>query len=407
MLTETRAEVLKPGFPWPGGKSKVADLVWQRFGNVANFIEPFAGSLAILLRRPAAHFVGGYRTETVNDVNHFLVNYWRAVAHDPEAVARYADWPVAEADLHARHRWLMRSDISADWRRKMAEDPEHYDAKIAGWWVWGQCCWIGSGWCAGDIAEKRPAFSFGNLEPGVRCNHPQMAEGRPQLADAFDIGRGVNGGGQLHAKRPNFPDSKSSPGIGILADSGASTLWQQVPELEHQRGVNAIQLGTCDARRAWLTEWMHRLSDRMRLVRTCYGHWSRVCDSESTLARLGTTGVFLDPPYPSQSTDGKRSRAPSLYASDKGADLNVLRDEVLDWCIRWGSNPEIRIAVCGYERDGYEVLEEKHGWTVEAWETGGGYANQRRKGKGKSENAKRERIWFSPACINEASLFDN
>ena len=38
------------------GKAKVADLVWQRLGNVDNYVEPFMGSLATLLRRPADHF---------------------------------------------------------------------------------------------------------------------------------------------------------------------------------------------------------------------------------------------------------------------------------------------------------------------------------------------------------------
>ena len=156
---------------------------------------------------------------------------------------------------------------------------------------------------------------------------------------------------------------------------------------------------------------MRRLADRLRLVRTCYGDWSRVCSSESTTTRLGLTGVFLDPPYPARSTDGKKSRDPSLYATDRGADLNRLRDDVLAWCRAWGPNPRMRIAVCGYERDGYEALEAE-GWSVVAWEAGGGYGNQGRNGQGKSKNAKRERIWFSPACLPEVlpaaapSLFD-
>ena len=41
-------------FPWFGGKSKVAHLVWDRFGNTPNYVEPFAGSLAVLLNRPHA-----------------------------------------------------------------------------------------------------------------------------------------------------------------------------------------------------------------------------------------------------------------------------------------------------------------------------------------------------------------
>ena len=96
------APPFKPPFPWFGGKSKVAPEVWRRFGPVRNYVEPFMGSLAMLLLRPGP-FVG---TETVNDADGFLANFWRAVRLDPAAVAEHADWPVNENDLHARHVWL-------------------------------------------------------------------------------------------------------------------------------------------------------------------------------------------------------------------------------------------------------------------------------------------------------------
>jgi site-specific DNA-adenine methylase len=41
--------MLKAPFPWFGGKSRVADIVWDRFGDVANYVEPFFGSGAVLL----------------------------------------------------------------------------------------------------------------------------------------------------------------------------------------------------------------------------------------------------------------------------------------------------------------------------------------------------------------------
>ena len=70
--------------------------------NTTNYVEPFAGSLAVLLGRPHAP-----RIETVNDLDCYLANFWRATSRDPEAVAVAADWPINEADLHARHRWLV------------------------------------------------------------------------------------------------------------------------------------------------------------------------------------------------------------------------------------------------------------------------------------------------------------
>lgn len=384
MLLELPTAVLKSPFPYAGGKSKVADLVWKRFGNVDNFVEPFAGTLAVLLRRPAEHFRDGYRVETCNDLNHYIVNFWRAVKNAPDEVAKWCDNPVLEADLHARHQWLVKSREAVEFRNKMKEDPEHYDAKIAGWWVWGQCCWIGGAWCAKGYVDRKSMPRISNeFDIGVGVCGSQLGDSRPQLTDAFDIGRGVNASHQMPSLR----------GDGGAAGSGVVAFGKTKP-------------GTCEARQIWLQDWMGRLADRLRLTRTCYGHWSRICNSKSTMTRLGLTGAFLDPPYPEERSDtGEKSRDGTLYATDNGADLNALRDEVLSWCQEWGPNKQVRIAVCGYEGDGYEVLLQE-GWTQTEWETSGGYGNQ--SGKKKSANAKRERIWWSPYCLSEVvqpSLF--
>lgn len=94
---------MKAPFPWFGGKSRVADVVWRAFGaDVPNYVEPFYGSGAVLLGRPG----GAGKIETANDRDRYVANFWRAVVADPLEVARHADWPVNEADLHARHQWL-------------------------------------------------------------------------------------------------------------------------------------------------------------------------------------------------------------------------------------------------------------------------------------------------------------
>jgi hypothetical protein len=131
-------------FPWFGGKSRAADLVWRHLGAVGGYVEPFAGSLGVLLGRPTEHA----GTETVNDIDGYVVNFWRAVRHDPEAVAAYCDWPVTELDLTARHSWLVNN--GAERLGALQSDADWFDARIAGWWVWGCCAWIGSGWCSGQ-----------------------------------------------------------------------------------------------------------------------------------------------------------------------------------------------------------------------------------------------------------------
>lgn len=175
-IYQANREILTAPFPWFGGKRRVADMVWQRFGDVLNYVEPFAGSLAVLLGRPSAP-----RIETVNDRDAYLANFWRAVQVEPDAVARYADWPVNEADLHARHLWLVQQD---DFRERMMIDPDYYDAKIAGWWVWGLSAWIGSGWCDVSLTapgKKRPelhsrrnGMTRPNLRPGQGVQSRQI-----------------------------------------------------------------------------------------------------------------------------------------------------------------------------------------------------------------------------------------
>ena len=160
---------LQAPFPWFGGKSPVASQVWAALGDCAGYVEPFFGSGAVLLARDNAG-----KFETVNDLDGLLANFWRAVKHDAAAVADAADWPVNEADLHARHLWLVgqRNRIT----ERLMGDPDWFDAKAAGWWLWGACAWIGSGWCSGAgpwIAQD-----------GVMVDSRQL----PHLSE----GRGVN-----------------------------------------------------------------------------------------------------------------------------------------------------------------------------------------------------------------------
>lgn len=233
MIVATKQTALKSPYPYFGGKSTVAPLVWSRFGNVRNFVDPFVGSLAMLLGRPSP-WEG---TETVNDADSFICNFWRAVQSDPEAVAKHADWPVNESDLHARHVWLVgeRDSITA----KVEGSPDWFDAKVAGWWCWGICCWIGSGWCSG----KGPWQSVVG------------DDGDRQLVHLGSAGQGVK---------------------------------RQLVHLGAGRGVNR--------KRADLTTYFSDLCDRMRNVRVCCGDWSRVCGDTPTI-KQGLTGIFLDPPY--------------------------------------------------------------------------------------------------------------
>ncbi len=153
---------MKAPFPWFGGKSTVANAVWRRLGSPKQYIEPFCGSAAILLAAPTPASL-----EVIGDANCYVANFWRALKLQPDAVIEAQDYPVSHIDLFARHRWLTDPARVATLRDALLDPEWPGDAKIAGWWLWGQCAWIGDGWCAGPVANgeslgKIPATTSGH-----------------------------------------------------------------------------------------------------------------------------------------------------------------------------------------------------------------------------------------------------
>jgi DNA adenine methylase len=231
---------MRAPFPYFGGKRTIAETVWSRLGKPKQYIEPFCGSAAILLSaaEPAS-------LEVVNDWNGFIANFWRATKHQPAAVAQAADYPVSHIDLGARHRWLMEQRDRLGAELQDADWPG--DAKVAGWWLWGQCCWIGSGWCEWDRS-------------------PDPARGRRGSRDSGD-----------------GPDpAASSAGMGIQATG-------QIP---HAGNAPEVILMTSSGLTAW--DWLHKLAARLERVRITHGDWERCLNHHYG---ANDTAVFLDPPY--------------------------------------------------------------------------------------------------------------
>ncbi|MFA6842986.1 MAG: DNA adenine methylase [Bacilli bacterium] len=127
----------KSPFPYFGGKSTISDVVWGRFGNVKTYIEPFFGSGAVLFARPGDCF----SHEIVNDYDGNIANVWRSIQSDPHEVARLCDWPCNHIDLMARRAVLIAEKENL--RQSLIDDPEYCNPKLAGYWIWCICNWIG------------------------------------------------------------------------------------------------------------------------------------------------------------------------------------------------------------------------------------------------------------------------
>lgn len=341
MSRDSATRKLKPPYPWFGGKARVAPMVWDRFGDVPNYVEPFFGGGAVMLARPTPS-----GTETINDINAWLCNFWRAVKAAPDVVAEYAADPVSEIDLHARGDWLFyRPGVDREFVERLRGDPEFYCAKSAGWWVWGQSSWIGDNW---GRRQCRSLPHFGDPGMGVNRQLPHLSRGR-----------GVN------RQLPHL----SGPGMGIN---------RQLPHLGNA-GTGVTETTRMDRIRLYMRD----LCERMSRVRICCGDWLRVLGPTPT-TKLGITGVFLDPPYAVVDRE-------TVYGAD---DSRTVAHDVRKWCLENGDNPLLRIALCGYDDE--HIMPDS--WKVVVWKAHGGYGNQ--SGLHDNPNARRERIWFSPHCID-------
>ncbi len=130
-------DILRAPFPYFGGKTKVAPVVWERFGSVDNYVEPFCGSAAMLLARPG----GPHGAETINDLDGRVANTWRAIKYCPEKVADELDWPLMETDYHARRDWVLKH--RQEMKAKLEQDPRWCSPRLAAYFIYAQCCAIG------------------------------------------------------------------------------------------------------------------------------------------------------------------------------------------------------------------------------------------------------------------------
>ena len=339
-------------FPWYGGKRRRADEMWARFGKPKRYLEPFGGSIACLLHRPLSSFSRSSDPgiEIVTDINGGIANFYRAVKTDPEKVIHYAAYPTIHQDLTARHKWLIKWLSKKS--HKLSEDPEFYNAKAAGWWVWGISIWIGAGWC----------------NTSTRIPNQQQLNGRAPRVDPKNTGQGVS----MQRKSVDI-----IPAIDVR--NGGMGISQQ--QRSTQKGFT-------------VAEWIEAISVRLHRVIVLNRSWTS-CTSPSILGDTPSNpqsdeiAILLDPPY---STEDRTS----VYANN---DNGNLAKDAYEWAIENGER--YRIAYCGYSDDfpvpdGWEFVDNT-------------LPEEQRKFKRGKKQIRLDRIMYSPACrsIHGISIFEN
>lgn len=99
---------MKPPFAYYGGKTTMADRIVSLLPEHSHYVEPFAGSLAVLLAKPRSEM------ETVNDLDRDLMTFWQVLRDRPDDLER-----VMHVTPHSRaeHEAAYDLDVPDDLER--------------------------------------------------------------------------------------------------------------------------------------------------------------------------------------------------------------------------------------------------------------------------------------------------
>jgi site-specific DNA-adenine methylase len=422
---------LRPPYTWMGGKRQMADRIWEAFGpteKIFNYVEPFFGGGAVLLARPKSSdgspsWEGNL--ETINDLDGFITNFWRATVADPETVAYYADTPIREADLFATRKWLhaQRTNLQDN----LEQDIDYYDARAAGYWVQVISCWLGTPEDCFKMVESKESLrsrvpncgdsshgrgpgteSLRRKVPDCSTSANSRGTGTESLRRKVpDCGTSANcrgsGTESLRRRVPNCGDSANCRGTGTESlrrrvpkcgdcsngrGNGTESLRRRVPDCNNSS--NARGSGTESLRRTGLEskglknngvllEHILKLASRMRFVRAFCGDWDKRCGNgviKTPSSKDRCACVFMDPPYIStkdhyQITEGEELVA--VAAAKRAVELGKLE--------------RVKVVFTHDKCDEIDNILLPEGWRV---------IDTTRKGWSKS--SQKEALYLSPNC---------
>jgi DNA adenine methylase len=135
---------LLPPFPYFGGKQTLAAQIVSHFPEHSRYVEPFAGSLAVLLAKAPEPY------EVVNDLDGRLVGFWRTLRDRGEELER-----ACALTPHSRHEYMSAK------REGPSDDPIEDARRL--WVLYTQSisgAYEGAGWRAPGPTRKSPGQHF-------------------------------------------------------------------------------------------------------------------------------------------------------------------------------------------------------------------------------------------------------
>lgn len=205
-------QALKPPFAYYGGKTTLAPIIAGLLPPHDHYVEPFAGSLAVLLAKDP---VG---RETANDLDGDLVTFWRVLRDRPGDLAR-----AAMLTPHSRAEYLASADLDVTddverarrvWVR-LTQGRSH-SMKPSGWWY-------------GVRASGRqdPADNIATFVRRIEKCATRLARVSLESRDALDIIRdyGDEPSVCIYADPPYLGSTRAANyGVEMLADDAHTAL---------------------------------------------------------------------------------------------------------------------------------------------------------------------------------------
>ena len=198
-------QTLRPPFEYYGGKTHLAPKIAALLPPHDHYVEPFAGSLAVLLAKEPS------RAETVNDLDGDLVTFWRVLRDRPEELER-----VCALTPHSVDELVIAMDRTGCDELEVARrvfvvltQGRSHSMDVRGSGNWRRFV---------DASKRVPAHQMLNTNVGrVAPAAERIANVSIENADALDIIRryGREPSVCIYADPPYLGDTRGSGGYGI------------------------------------------------------------------------------------------------------------------------------------------------------------------------------------------------
>jgi DNA adenine methylase len=97
---------IRPPFTYFGGKQTLGPQIAALFPAHGHYVEPYAGSLAVVLAKTPS------KMETINDLDHRLMTWWRVLRDRPEELARVCALTPHSRAEYAACRTIVHDDAA-------------------------------------------------------------------------------------------------------------------------------------------------------------------------------------------------------------------------------------------------------------------------------------------------------